>query len=314
MNKFIIGLPLAALAAVSFGSAANASEWKHWGADPAYKTPAAAKADAANVFRRAGWPPKAISAMLEEMKKKPEKFELRNGDRLDTMRSGASALWHDVHVNFTPGKGVKVTVTADRWTVTVDGITYMAILPEVCNNLSTLIIRTPALCRIVNITTADDQEVAIHHRYESDDECWGERDADYVGQPEGEGKPFVKPGPCPDGPCNFMAVDSVAPRRFGLIGSTPVRPGVHQYRVSAKYLDLCIEYLGRGTRESSFTTRVRPSEDYRMLKGQLQAIVYYTSTDLPKGVKLNAPFGLFSWASSQAEVDRINGAFTLASR
>lgn len=141
MMRFFLVI-LAALAFVG-GAAGTASaqeaRWRHYGADPAYASKDAAKADAANVFRRAGWPPEAIAAMTERMRTvPPERIELRNGDRLDFMRSGRTGLWRNVLVDFVPppGRGVSVVVAADRWVVVVGGVTYEAIIPDVCNNLA----------------------------------------------------------------------------------------------------------------------------------------------------------------------------------
>jgi hypothetical protein len=314
MIRWLIALALLFGVALGQPAFAKDSRWQHYGADHAYVDKAAAKADAANVFRRAGWPPEAITAMVEKMKTKSVRIELRNGDRLDFMRSGASALWRNVLVDFIPppGKGVSVVVAADSWTVTVNGVTYEAILPDVCNNLAGRVRRPGSPCRLINIETRVGQETYIHWRYESDDDCWGYREVSTIGQPEGVGAAFVKPTPtCPDGPCNFMRVDSVAePVNMRLIGSVRVSPGKHQFRVSEKFFDDCIEFDAPGKPpESSFTTRVRPDQDYRMLNGQMQAHIFYQSSEMPHGVMLDAPFGLFSWASSTEEANRINGGF-----
>lgn len=139
MMRFVL-IILAALAFVggAAGTASAEARWRNYGADPAYATKEAAKADAANVFRRAGWPPEAIAAMTERMRTTaPERIELRNGDRLDFMRTGRSGLWRNVLVDFVShGNGVNITVSADRWVVHVGGVTYEAIIPDVCNNLA----------------------------------------------------------------------------------------------------------------------------------------------------------------------------------
>lgn len=136
---------LVALAALLFfggamtaaGPASAEAHWRHYGADHAYASKDAAKRDAANVFRRAGWPPEAVSAMVEEMRTAPpERITLQKDDRLDFMRTGPSGLWRDVVVAFESPRGMLITAPADRWTVTVDGVVYEAILPDVCNNLA----------------------------------------------------------------------------------------------------------------------------------------------------------------------------------
>jgi hypothetical protein len=310
----LVAQPAFAKTAPSADPCKDMACWKYYGADHAYPTKAAAFADAANVFHRAGWPPKAVAAMVEKMKTQAMRIELRKGDRLDFMRSGASALWRNVLADFIPppGKGVSVVVSADSWTVTVDGVVYEAILPDVCNNLAGRVRRTESPCRLINMETRVGQETYIHWRYESDDDCWGYREVSTIGQPEGVGAAFTKPDPhCPNGPCNFIRVDSVAePVRFGLMGSVRVTPGMHQFRVSKKFFEDCIEFDATGSPpESSFTTRVRPSLDYAQLNRQMQAHIFYQTGEMPEGVKLNEPFGLASWASSQEEANRINGGF-----
>lgn len=140
MMRFVL-IILAALAFVgsTAGDASAQARWRHYGADHAYATKEAAKADAANVFRRVGWPPEAIAAMTERMRTTaPERIELRNGDRLEFMRTGRTGLWRNVLVDFVPppGRGMAVVAAADRWVVVVGGVTYEAILPDVCNNLA----------------------------------------------------------------------------------------------------------------------------------------------------------------------------------
>jgi hypothetical protein len=66
----------------------------------------------------------------------PERIELRKGDRLDFMRSGPRGLWRNVLVDFVSPTNMNITAPADRWSIVVDGVTYVAILPDVCNNLA----------------------------------------------------------------------------------------------------------------------------------------------------------------------------------
>lgn len=284
------------------------AHWRHYGADHAYASKAAAKADAANVFHRAGWPPRAVVAMVEKMKESSERIELRNGDHLDFMRSGKHALWRNVEVDFAaPAKGMTPpTAKADRWTVVVDGKTYVAVLPDVCNNLAGMTVK----CRLVNIETRDVLEIELHYRYESDDDCWGYREVSTIGEPDSPSAEWKKPGKCKNGPCDFQRVDAnVTGPPMGLVGTIKVKPGKHQFRVSYKVLDICILYAGKPEPESSFTSRVRPAKDYRPMNGYMQAHVRYSSAELPPGVRMNEPFGLFSWASSQDEAARINSRY-----
>lgn len=138
MFRFLIALALLFGGVAMVPSQAHAqARWQNYGADHAYASKEAAKADAAKVFIRAGWPPEVARQMQEKMKSTaPERIELRKGDRLDFMRSGASALWRNVLVDFKSPKGMAIVAPADRWVLVENGITYEAILPDVCNNLA----------------------------------------------------------------------------------------------------------------------------------------------------------------------------------
>lgn len=139
MIRFLIAL------ALLFGGVAMApsqayaeARWQNYGVDFAYASKEAAKADAANVFIRAGWPPEVARQMQKKMQSMPpdSRVGLKKGDRLDFMRSGSKGLWRNVLVDFGQLRGIRVIADADVWTLTVAGVTYEAILPDVCNNLA----------------------------------------------------------------------------------------------------------------------------------------------------------------------------------
>lgn len=142
MRSILAALALLLFAGVTqmaFPTTAHAeARWQNFGADKAYGSRAAAIADAERTFVRAGWPAKAAKVMAEKMRTTPgERYLLTNGMRLDFMRSGSSGLWRNVLVDFKrPVQSMEFAAPAERWTETIDGVTYEAILPEVCNNLS----------------------------------------------------------------------------------------------------------------------------------------------------------------------------------
>lgn len=124
---------------------ASAATWRHFGADKAYTSREAAIADVPRVLRQAGYPERAITLLTEAMKHPGVRTHVTNDMKLDFMRSGKSALWRDVLVQFDkpPVKErMEYSAPTEEWSVDVDGVTWTVGIPDVCNN--TYGKRTPA--------------------------------------------------------------------------------------------------------------------------------------------------------------------------
>lgn len=118
------------------------------------------------------------------------------------------------------------------------------------------------------------------------------------------------PSDCGQMQCNFEDVARATGRTFGRIGGIPLTAGRHQIRVSPNnYVALCLEYIGGQGPESSFTAGVRWSQDYRTRFGEQHARIFYQSSELPKGAKMNDPKALFFWASTPEEAARIRQGY-----
>ena len=116
-----------------------ASEWKHFGADPAYKSRELAIADAPRVLKQAGYPAPVVELLVEAMKKPGKETRIVNGETLDFMRSGPKELWVNVKVAFvTPpvSDQMEYAAPAEEWSVEYRGTTWTVLLPRVCNNLA----------------------------------------------------------------------------------------------------------------------------------------------------------------------------------
>ena len=150
MRNLLIALALlVGIFSAGSADAQQVARWQNFGADPAYASHEAVLADAERVFIRAGWPARVARIMVQKMRTEPcERFELRNGDRLDTMRTGRNGMWRNVLVDFQQPRNMSLTAPSCRWKHTdADGTVYIAIEPDVCHNLATLIVRpTPVPC------------------------------------------------------------------------------------------------------------------------------------------------------------------------
>ncbi len=140
--KMLIALALLFGVALGLTDTADAkARWQNFGADKAYTSPEAAKADIANVLVRVGYD-RAVAVCVQERVQSHEadrEVTLTNGDTLDWMRTGRTGLWRNVLVDFArppvDENGVQYAVTAKEWDVTCHGVTITIGLPAVCNNL-----------------------------------------------------------------------------------------------------------------------------------------------------------------------------------
>lgn len=310
---------LIALALLVFGwaiasDASAQARWRNYGADPAYTSKQAAIADAGNVFRRAGWPPEAVTAMVAKMRSTPaQRITLRNGDRVDFMRTGPSGLWRNVLVDFVPhGRGVEVIVHADRWEVTLGGVTYEAIIPDVCNNLAGRRSRNELDCVYHEVEIRHPEESAlIWARYDSaNDECFAYRKVDRLYQPDSSSVQWtpIEPG-CIGRPCDLSQVNRALGRQHVSSGQLQLAPGRYQVRLRRnEFMVYCLKFMDGTTVLSSFASGVRWQQDYRLVGSQWHARVYYESAEVrADGRELNAPGGLAFWASTAQDEALMRG-------
>ncbi len=319
IRHVLIALALFTFGWAHAGEASAEAHWRNYGADPAYSSKQSAIADAANVFRRAGWPPEAVAAMVEEMRTTPaERITLRNGDRLDFMRTGPSGLWHDVVVDFVShGNGVEVIVHADSWTVTVGGVTYEAVIPDVCNNVAGRRSAAPPpprrpVCVYHDIEIRQREEIAlIWARYDRPtDECFAYREVSQVYQPDSPDAEWtpIEPG-CIGRPCDLTQVNRALGRQHVSQGQLRLEPGRYQVRLSPdEFMVYCLKFVDGSTVLSSFAAGVRWQQDFRLVGSEWHARVYYESDEAEaEGYELSGPRGLAFWASSREDEARMQG-------
>jgi len=313
IRNILIALALLTLGWAAAGEASAQAHWRNYGADPAYASKEAAKADAAAVFRRAGWPPEAVTAMVSKMASTPaERITLRNGDRLDFMRSGSSGLWRNVLVDFVShGRGVEVIVHADRWQVTVNNVQYEAIIPDVCNNLAGRRIPPPDNDCVYHDVEIRQEATLIWARYDSaSDECFAYRSVDRVYQldsPDARWNP-IEPG-CIGRPCDLTRMNRAFGRQNVSQGQLHLEPGLYQVRLRRnQFMGYCEKLLNGGVVLSSFGVGVRWQQDYRLVGSEWHARIYYESGQMrADGKELNAPGGLAFWASNAQDEALMRG-------
>ncbi len=178
---------IALVALLSFGAASDAqaaATWRHFGADRAYATRAAAIADAPRVLRQAGYPEEVIALLKKAVGKPGVRTYVTNGMKLDFMRSGKRALWRNVLVKFDKpplAERMEYSAPAEEWSVDWEGTTWTLGIPEVCNNLygrSTRSVPAPASCAEVQLvvpagTSRTLRFTLIRRAAVPDFNCWG---------------------------------------------------------------------------------------------------------------------------------------------
>lgn len=292
MINRIVMFALALLFGAVLASGANAQQrWQNFGADPAYATREAAIADAENVFRRAGWPPEAVAAMTERMKTPGERIRIVNGDRFDFMRTGSSGLWRNVLVDFRrPVQNMEYAAPAERWTVTVGGVVYEAVLPDVCNNLAGRVTRVPPpprlACAEIRLHVERGDRFVNFAFFDSwaPSECGPvlrfvpEGAVDNGGANPSDWRPM--PTRCPMGPCDFSQVTRAVGRPLAQSGGWEVEgPGTYIVRVSRPFSQnnlavFCI----RHPNSESCGIDVRPVTDYH----DWVATIFHDLEDIPE--------------------------------
>ncbi len=295
------------------------ARWEHYGADPAYRSHAEALAHAEQDFIRAGWSRDVSAKMVAKMRSEPcERIELRNGDRLDFMRTGRNGQWRNVLVAFTEPYHMKLTAPACRWTLTQDGLTYEAIEPDVCHNLAGRkrgILKVAINCVYATYETRDVHEVGVRYgTYKRhDDECLGYRTVASANEADGPGAVWLKP---PEGcdKCSLTGANAIVGRQPARMGVIPAKPGYTQVRLSPdEWLALCVKYIDRRGLVSSFMPVLRPAtdsrSDYVMDNGVAHARVIYQSAELPQGVGVTSEKARFFWASTDEDAKALYQSF-----
>lgn len=284
----------AAVTPVNAWAGDGIASWVYYNRDPAYPSKAAAIADSPNVMRRAGWSAEVVSAMIAEMREAPERIEVRKGDRFDFMRSGPSGLWRNVRADFaSPGRGAAVVVGADRWTVTVEGVTYELVIPDSCYNVAgrkrghRVVVQNP--CHYGDFETTVERGVIVKVR-DRNDPCLAIRDSTNFHEA--------------DSGAGWRKVKVVCKNRCDV---NDVGPGRHQVRYSpGNEPELCLEHNG----VISFGNQIRHADKDRMRSGEMHARIYRESGEVPHGIAWGDPKGLAFWASTQAEADAMHASFS----
>lgn len=128
----------AAAAPVAVSLTHSGAVWRHFGADRAYTSRAAAIADAPRVLRQAGYPEPVVALLTEAMQTPGTATHVVNGMKLDFMRSGASSLWRNVTVAFEKpplAESMEYAAPSEEWSVEFGGTTWTVGIPKVCNNI-----------------------------------------------------------------------------------------------------------------------------------------------------------------------------------
>lgn len=137
--RILLALAFAALASAAY--AADPFEWKHFGAAPYASSRDEAMRTRESAFQKLGLPAPVVKLLMEATQKPGEKIRLVNGDRLSAMMSKGSIVHRNVTVVFVkpPISGkMEYAVPAEKWQVSWQGKTYTVILPEICNNWSSI--------------------------------------------------------------------------------------------------------------------------------------------------------------------------------
>lgn len=138
--RILLALAFAALAA-QVAHAADPFEWKHFGAAPYATTRAEAMQTRESAFKKLGLQAPVVKLLMEATQKPGEKIRLVNADRLSAMMSKGGIVHKNVTVSFVrpPISGkMEYAAPAEKWQVMWQGKTYVVILPEICNNWSSI--------------------------------------------------------------------------------------------------------------------------------------------------------------------------------
>ncbi len=141
--KFIVAM-LALAIAVLANSAHAEFKWQHFGADPYATSRAEAMKTRESAFTKLGFPKPVVDLLVKATEQPGQKTRIFVGDRFSAMISKRSVVHQDVVVAFgSPTRGMEYAAPAERWQVVWEDKTYVVVLPDVCNNWSSIITPNP---------------------------------------------------------------------------------------------------------------------------------------------------------------------------
>lgn len=127
--------------------------WVHFGTAPYASSREEAMRTRESAFKALGLPEKVVTQLVLATDKAGEKTRINVGDHLDTMLSKGGVAHRNVTVAFgSPAKGMELAAPAEKWAVAWEGKTYTVLLPEVCNNWSSVVGTAPAPALPVAVT------------------------------------------------------------------------------------------------------------------------------------------------------------------
>lgn len=249
MNKIIVMLAFAA-ALVTASPAHAEFVWRHFGVAPYASTRVEAMRMRESAFRAMGDPQPVVALLMEATKKPGERILLTNGDHLLAMLSKGGIVHRDVIVGFvTPPVSGKMeyAAPAERWQVSWQGKIYTVILPEICNNWSS-IAPAPEECSTVTYSVEPGDQVrfaVLARKRLPASACWQLQDGTETS---------ALPSPCDT--CDWIGPKSVIPTGFEPLHSGRYTAhAVHQSlrfprEVERAYVALCITRQGQGQSNS----------------------------------------------------------------
>ena len=120
--------------------ASGGFNWVRFGTAPYASSREEAMQKRQSAFRALGFSDAVVAKLMIATEKPGEKVRINVGDKLDAMLSKGGVVHTNVTAAFgSPSRGMELAAPAEKWTVTWEGKTYTALLPEVCNNWSSVV-------------------------------------------------------------------------------------------------------------------------------------------------------------------------------
>lgn len=136
--------PAQPTAAVEPGSSGE-FRWVHFGVAPYAPSREEAMRKREGAFRALGFTEPVVAKLMIATEKPGEKTRINVGDKLGAMLSKGGVVHTNVTAAFgSPSRGMEFAAPAEKWTVTWEGHQYTALLPEVCNNWSSIVLVLPS--------------------------------------------------------------------------------------------------------------------------------------------------------------------------
>lgn len=120
--------------------ASGGFDWVHFGAAPYASSREEAMRKRESAFRALGFPDAVVAKLMIATESPGEKTRINVGDKLGAMLSKGGVVHTNVTAAFgSPSRGMELAAPAEKWTVAWEGRQYTALLPEVCNNWSSVV-------------------------------------------------------------------------------------------------------------------------------------------------------------------------------